>query len=194
MISKFAVFNILPHFNLLMLAMPSTWGSQNWVQLIFVSLTRKLLTKNGEKFLILLVNFFSSASGVIAWMTEQNQQRLIALINRFEEWSPMTMWFSLSRSSINFWRTQHLCRGFPIFSVPKRKIQRDFTKYITLERTTQAYITNIIVDEVALSLFFNITYWLVKFRRFSSFFTFHSTNFFMQRLQTSDDVLILSCH
>ena len=49
--------------------------------------------------------------------------------------------------------TQHLCRGFPILSVPKCKIQRDFTNYITLERTTQAYITNIIVDEVALSLF-----------------------------------------
>ena len=37
--------------------------------------------------------------------------------------------------------------------VSKRKIQRDFTNYTTLKRTTQAYITNIIVDEVVIFIF-----------------------------------------
>ena len=38
--------------------------------------------------------------------------------------------------------------------VSKRKIQRNFTNYTTLKRTTQAYITNIIVDEVVIFIFF----------------------------------------
>ena len=38
--------------------------------------------------------------------------------------------------------------------VSKRIIQRDFTNYTTLKRTTQAYITNIIVDEVVIFIFF----------------------------------------
>ena len=52
-----------------------------------------------------------------------------------------------------FSRSTMPCSGFRILSVPKQNIQQYFTYCITLERTTQAYITNIIVDEVAMSLF-----------------------------------------
>ena len=152
MISTFVVFNILPHFSSFLFYNALNARLSKTSSVYFCVTAKTVTHKNGAQLLIFWVTFLSSASGVIAWANKQNQQR----------WTDKQIWIVESDDDViftfsviyQFSRGRTPCSGFPTLSVSKRKIRQYFTNYTTLERTTQAYIANVIIaNEVAVLLF-----------------------------------------